>query len=89
MTPTKLRKTLEELLGKKYTLKHAAFALRCDEHALDDWLAGKSKIPAPVISVLELVAASPPDKRQAVWSLRWLIDDQVKQPHATPKKKKR
>jgi len=75
MTPTKLRKTLEELLGRNYTLKHAAFALRCDEQALDDWLAGKSKIPAPVISSLKLVAAYPPDKRQAIWSLRWLIND--------------
>ncbi len=89
MTPTELRKTLEELLGKKYTRKHAAIALRCDEHALDDWLAGKSKIPAPVISVLELVTACPSDKRQAVWSLKWLIDGHLKHPHTTSKKKKR
>ena len=77
MTPTKLRETLVELLGKECNLKQAAYALGCDEHSLDDWLAGERKIPAPVISALELVAACPPDRRPAVWSrsLTWLIDD--------------
>ena len=75
MTSSELRKTLEQLLGKKHTLKHAAIALRCDESALNDWLAGKSKIPGPVISALELAMECPPHKRPAVWSLTWLIDD--------------
>jgi len=86
MIPTELHKKLEGLLGKDYTLKHAAIALRCDEQVLDDWLAGMSKIPASVISALELVTTCPPDKRQAVWSLKWLIDDQSEQSCAVVKK---
>ena len=75
MTPTELRETLEELLGKEHTLKHAAIALRCDESALKGWLAGKSKIPGPVISAVELAMHCPQHKRPVVWSMTWLIDD--------------
>ena len=75
MTPTELRKTLEDLLGKEHTLKHAAVALRCDESDLCDWISGKSQIPGPVISALELALDCPQHKRPAVWSLIWLIDD--------------
>ncbi len=75
MTASELRAALEELLGKEHTLKHAAIALRCDESDLCDWISGKSQIPGPVISALELVLACPPDKRPAAWSLTWLIDD--------------
>jgi hypothetical protein len=75
MTPSELRETLEKLLGKEHTIKHAVIALRCDEHSLNSWLAGESQIPGPVISALELVLVCPPHKRPAVWSLTWLIDD--------------
>jgi hypothetical protein len=75
MTSSELNAALEELLGKEHTLKHAAIALRCDEHSLNSWLTGESQIPGPVISALELVLACPPHKRPAAWSLTWLIDD--------------
>ena len=73
-TPSKLRETLEELLGKEHTVKHAAIALRCDEQALNGWLAGASQVPGPVISALELALDCPHHRRPAVWSLKWLID---------------
>ncbi len=75
MTPSELRETLECLLGKEHTLKHAAIALRCDESDLCDWISGKSQIPGPVISALELAINCPQDKRPTDWSLRWIIDD--------------
>ncbi len=75
MTPSELRETLEELLGKEHTVKHAAIALRCNEQALNGWLAGASQVPGPVISALELAMDCPQHRRPAVWSLKWLIGD--------------
>ncbi len=74
MTPSELNAALEELLGKKYTLRQAANALRCDVNALFDWLSGESAIPASVMSAVELAKACPPHKRIAAWHLPWLIN---------------
>jgi hypothetical protein len=74
MTASELNAALEELLGKKYTLRQAANALNCDVNSLFDWLSGESEIPASVISTVELAKDCPPHKRIAAWHLPWLIN---------------